>query len=440
MGVQQNSNINWELICRNMVKGNLIPIVGNEMYTCQVNNEPADAEFWFAQQLQKEFGANNPAARTLTATVEFLVNEQNVKIKQIRTFLQTLSTQGLTFPLLEDFSAIDQILFYINTTPYGDILSRIISRIRGVETGQDEFTIDEPFEGCDIALLESPFVLNILGSLERSLKPSLLEEEMLECVNSFIEKKQNAPLTKMLGELGSKTLIFLGCSEPSWMMRFLYRNLSNGRLSSWGDRGADIVIVNDKCPERDVLFEFLGKNNAITYEGNTSDFVNELNTHWADYIKRNPPKPKEIFISYSHKDLDQARLLVKSLSTLNNVKIWFDEHNLQSGNNYQIGITQGIVSSDLFIALISKNSVDSGDEALVTVKGEWRQACYTNDLRKLKNGGKDLNYLMPVAIDDVDKGNALIKDFFSKLSIADVPGGNASETFISQVKQQLNII
>ncbi len=440
MDTQQPSAIQWETLCRNMARKNVIPIIGNEMYSCLVNGETSSTENWFAQQLQQEYGTNEPSLKTLTAAAEYLVNEQHIKIKTIRIFLQTLSPDGLSFPLLEDFLSIDQLLFYINTTPYGDILKRTIDKVRNTEAEQDNFTIDEPFKGCDIAELKNPFVLNMLGSLENSLSPALLEEEMLECVNMFIEKKQNETFTEILGALGSKTLLFLGCSQPSWLMRFLFRNLSNERMASWDDRGGDIIVVNDKSPERDVQFNFLRKNSAVTYDGNTADFIKELSTSWDSYISRNPPKPKEIFISYSHKDLEQARCLFQSLSAIKNIKCWFDEKRLQAGNNYQVGITAGISTADLFIPLLSNNSLGSNAEALVNVKGEWREACYTNDLRKQKSGGKEINYLMPVAIDDVNKANPVIQDFFSKLSIADVPGGNAGEAFINQVKQQLNII
>ena len=430
----------WDTLCRNIVTKNVIPVIGNEMYSCLVNGEPSSAEEWFAQKLQENFRTNEPSVKTLTGAAEYLVNDQHTKIKSVRIFLQTLSADNLVFPILEEFASVDQLLFYINTTPYGYILKRTIDKVRDTESAEDNFTIDESFKGCNISDLTSPFVLNTVGSLKKSLSPALLEEEILESVNTFIEKKLNGPFPNILGALSSKTLLFLGCSHPSWLMRFLLRNISNERIASWDDRGGDIIVVNDRSAERDVKFDFLRKNNAITYEGNTADFVKELSTNWQNYIRLNPPKPKEIFLSYSHKDLDQARRMFQALSAIKNVKCWFDEQRLQAGNNYQVGITAGISTADLFIPLLSNNSLDSNADVLVNVKGEWRQAIYTNDLKKQKSGGKEVNYLMPVLIDNVNKADPIIQDFFPKIVIADVQGGNAGETFISQVKQQLGII
>lgn len=435
--------VDADSLCYNIVEQNVIPILGNEIFECTGFGEQNTIEAWYAAQLKNRYSVDDPALDTLTATVEYLVSEKRVRLQDIRIYLKTIDFEASvhTFPLIQKLLHIDAFQLYINTNTYGYILKQLIDAAKDKETHVENFAIMEKLGECEVANRDRPFLLNLFGSLKTSMTPALLEEEMLECVNLFIERKNTEPLKQVMDALSSKTLLFIGCSQPVWLTRFLFRNISNVRLLDWDPdrRGGDIIIVNNPSPERDDLFRFLRNNNAKTYDGNIAAFLSQLSNAWDSYTKRNPPKPKQIFISYSHKDVEAARRLCESLSQVKNVKCWFDEKNLQAGNNFKRGITDGISTADLFIPLLSKNSIQPSEVSLVTVKGEWGQAYNINSNLVKKNQGKDVNYLMPVAIDDVDLGSPVIQEFFENLSIATVAGGNADDRFICTVKQKLNI-
>ena len=171
----------------------------------------------------------------------------------------------------------------------------------------------------------------------------------------------------------------------------------------------------------------------VTYEGNTSDFVQELSRQWK---QRNPSavKNKMIFLSYTIKDKEAVENLKKAIEGINNVTCWYDNREITPGDDFKTEIAKNIKSADLFIPLISANSLMHKDGY---VQLEWFTADNVNTFRKIDgNTGK---YLMPVVIDDTNPYDNNVPKYFSELSIGKVPQGNPGEEFINQVKETLNL-
>lgn len=438
MNASTTETINWDRLCRNISEQNLIPVIGNEMYSFSEQGVQQEADAYFAQELLRKYDCLQTTAHTIAGAVEFLLRERRADIRDINDDLKELATaQNRTFPLLSDFLAIDQLYFYVNTTVYGNILTSMIKSHRGLEVKEGNFSINESFEDCgNIDLLKNPFVFNIFGSVAGNVGPALKEEEMLEFTTALIGKMGDAKFTSILDALKNKTLLFLGCSQPEWLIRFLFRILSNERIDNWQRRRNDIFIVNNASDERETQFSFLKSYHAITYGGNTAEFIKELTDRWSQWRKAHPPKPKNIFISYSHKDRAAAERLFSKLSALENVKCWYDDSDLQSGDNFTNEIIVSIDTADLFIPLISDNSL-AGDATYV--KREWLTAFNSNVMRA-KKGVSERKYLLPIVIDNSDLGNPVIKEYFPSLTIAPVAGGNADEQFINIVKRELELI
>ncbi len=74
---------------------------------------------------------------------------------------------------------------------------------------------------------------------------------------------------------------------------------------------------------------------------------------------RQPPNPAlDVFISYSRVDSDFARRLNEALQ-IQGKRTWFDQESIATGSDFQQEIYQGIESSDVFVFVLSPESVNS---------------------------------------------------------------------------------
>jgi WD40 repeat protein len=74
---------------------------------------------------------------------------------------------------------------------------------------------------------------------------------------------------------------------------------------------------------------------------------------------RQPPDPSlDVFISYSRVDSDFARRLNDALQ-MQNKRTWFDQESIATGTDFQQEIYRGIESSDVFLFVLSPQSVNS---------------------------------------------------------------------------------
>jgi hypothetical protein len=422
----------WDRLLKRIAEKNVIPVIGNEMYKYIDSDKLVGIEDYLLNQLLDQFDTDEPGLTTLAQAVNYLVIEQRRNISDIIDTLKDLvSKQKFEFPLINHLLTINQFYFYTNSTVYTNILDSRIEEVRQEKPRSIDYSIDDRFDDCDVDKLSKPCVFNVFGSLFHTLDPALGEEEMLEFTASFQERMATNAQT-VLYALKNKTLLFLGCSQPEWMTRFFLRVLSNQRMNDWPRRRSNIIVVNDESDERQKQFEFLNNYNAVTYPGSTADFVKELADRWEKFPDKG--KPKMVFISYTQKDLAAVEIFKDALSKIENLSYWYDKEKLFSGDNYEYEITENIKNADVFIPLISENSVGQPDKYVLK---EWERAHAFNIVKGVDKNDK---YLMPIIIDNTDLNNATIKYYYGNVSIEPLPGGTASEGFINRLKKNLNLL
>jgi len=426
--------IDWNELTSDISEGNLIPIIGNEMYKFKVDDKLMALDDYLSDKLLLENNITSESNLTLAEAINYVGQENKLPIRSINKRLKELVDEiDFDFPLLSDFLEINPLNFYLNTTVYNNILENKIGQLRKEPLTSSNFSIRSKFPDCEnIEHLKEPFVFNVFGSF-KSADPALSEEEMLEFTASFRERMNDNALN-ILDALKNKSLLFLGCSHPDWLIRFFLRMLSNERMNDWLNRRSQIIIVNDQSNDREKQYSFLNNYNAVTYEGNTHEFVQELMSKWR---KKNPvmQKPKMIFLSYTQKDVTAAEKLKHALGTIHNVTCWYDKDKLFSGDNFELTIIDNIRKADLFIPLLSENSLTQQDKYVLE---EWSKADAVNKFREL-DGRKD-RYLMPIVIDNADLNNSIVKRYYPQLSIEKVPEGNPNPDFIDRLKNNLQLI
>jgi disulfide oxidoreductase YuzD len=162
--------------------------------------------------------------------------------------------------------------------------------------------------------------------------------------------------------------------------------------------------------------------------------VQQLSNQWK---KRNPQtiKNKMVFLSYTVKDKEAVESLKTAIEKIGNVTCWYDNREIMPGDDFKTEIAKNIKSADLFIPLISANSLVHKDGY---VQLEWFTADNVNTFRKID--GNNTKYLMPVVIDDTNPYDSTVPKYFSELSIGKVPKGNPDQEFLRQVKETLNLL
>ena len=258
------------------------------------------------------------------------------------------------------------------------------------------------------------------------------EDDMLEYTGYFKEKMIKA--TNIVNALQNKNLLFLGCNFPDWMFRFMIRFLSNEPMHEWGTKRT-VIVVNDDTELRTNQFAFLEKYDAVTFEGNTEDFIHELSTRRKARAPQTPVSKKNIFLSYTVKDKEAVENLKTAIESIGNVNCWYDKREINAGDDYKTEIAKGIKSADLFIPLISENSLLHKDGY---VQLEWFTADNVNTFRKID--GNKSKYLMPIVIDDSNPYDANVPKYFAELSIGKVLQGNPDPEFLKQIKDTLQML
>lgn len=426
----------WDELLDSISTKKLTPIIGMEMFKFKQGDVLVPIDPYLSGQLLNSFQVTDQANLTLSKAIDYLVIKNQIDLVDIITRLRSI-VKGINFefPLLTEILGISDFNYFINTIVYDNILQKIVTKTRNQTLSAINFSINEPFlDSGNLETLQSPFVFNVFGSLLDTVDPALSEEDMLEFTTRFSEKMNDVKAINLINALKTRNLLFLGCSFPDWMVRFILRLLSNQPMHSWGTTLRKIVVVNDPSPVRDAQFNFLKNYKVVTYEGDTNQFVNELSSQWK---KRNPTqeKKKMVFLSYTVADKDAVENLKKAIEGISNVTCWYDNREIVAGDNFKTEIAKNIKSADLFIPLISENSLMHKDGY---VQIEWFTADNVNTFRKI-DGNTD-KYLMPIVIDNTNPYDASVPKYFSELSIGKVPEGNPAPDFINQIRETLKLI
>jgi hypothetical protein len=423
----------WDELLDFIAEKKLTPVLGKEMYTFKDGDKLIPLDNYLSKKILEIQKITDFQAATLPEAVNYLEIEKKVKPMDILRKLKSIVKDiDVDLPVLSEFLNIKDLNYFINTAVYNNVLEKKIFDARRQKSNSTNFSINEPFADCtDIDKLSEPFVFNVFGSLLNNVDPAVSEEDMLEYTGYFKEKMSGA--TNIVSALKNKNLLFLGCTFPDWMVRFALRLLSNEPLHEWGTKRT-IIVVNDPSDLRQEQNNFLKNYDVITYEGSTAGFVHELHTQWK---KRNPGdgKTKSIFLSYTRADSQAVENLKKGIEQLGNITCWYDKRELEPGDDWREKIVVNIRKADLFMPLISENSLEHEDGY---VQKEWMQG--TNEWIFRNADQKADKYLIPVVIDESKLySDKITKHFDPKINIAKVPQGNPDQEFLNDIKKILNL-
>lgn len=425
----------WDNLLNLIHEGTLTPVIGQELFKYKENNELFSIDNYLSKKLLEKFDVTDPSPATLTETAGYLLSEKNVELNDNIEFLDgsiieyldtSIKNIKFDFPLLTDLLEIGDLKYFINTTVFSSILEDKIKKVRNEkDVDSKDFSPYSLFSfEQNLKKLSKTFVFNVFGSFESG--PAISEDDMLEFTSQWSEKTSIAP--NLLIALQNNNILFLGCAYPKWMIRFVLRLLTSQAMNDWGNGKPrrKIYVVNDISAFSEEQNRILKNYNVVTYDGGTNEFMSQLLQQW----KKKFEKPKSIFLSYTRGDKEAVENLKKGLEQVANIRCWYDTEDLELATRWREEIIIEIDKADLFIPLISNNSLNHKG----FVEKEWDAAWNTNVVKK-KTG----EYLIPIVIDGTDPYDKRVPKEFTDLNIGKIPQGNPDEQFINRIKNILNI-
>ncbi|MBK8284158.1 MAG: TIR domain-containing protein [Ahniella sp.] len=135
-----------------------------------------------------------------------------------------------------------------------------------------------------------------------------------------------------------------------------------------------------------------------------------------------------VFLSYASQDTDAVQLMVEALRAAG-VNVWFDRLELVGGDAWDRKIRNQISECSLFVPVISSNTQARRE-------GYFRLEWHLAEQRSLLIA-KGQPFIVPVSLDGVREGEALVPDAFTAVQWTPLPRTEVPEAFVARIQRLL---
>ena len=289
------------------------------------------------------------------------------------------------------------------TTAGDTLLERVLEKVRPgakLPLPSPGFSNERPEDLPEVGGSRAPVVYHLFGQFDVQARSFVLtEDDLLDYVVSL--QAQISSLGRLRDALRANQLLILGGGFPDWLARFVMRT-AKPRLLNAEEILADEVAATDNSLCR-FLQRFSPKTTVLP--GGGAAFVATLHQKWKELCKLSssvnetmeaslPPAimpPKVAFISYASGNRDRARRLRAQLNEAG-VDAWYDQEQLEAGDNWDAKIRLNVKRCAVFLPLISRET-----EARLEgyFRREWKAAA---DRRESIDDS--VCFILPLLLDD----------------------------------------
>jgi hypothetical protein len=433
----------WERLLQYIEDGQVVPIVGQELLSVDVGGQPGLLYEHLARQLAPRLKVAPPDATSRAplnrVACAFLEGggEPETIYSELQRVVKGLGPLAPPAPLRK-LATIAPFSFYVGTT-FDSLLADALNAERfGGSSSTDVivYSPGNPQDAPDDAdNRQRTRVYQLLGRVSAMQDYVVTEEDALEFVHNLLFSARPKRLFTLLQK---RHLLILGCSFPTWIVRFLIRASRDNRLLL--ARGKMDLVVDSGTREDLALVSFLQSYKTRTEvfdTGTAIEFVDELHRRWTARPQPAPPpaaaggtpaapgvayaREGTIFLSYASEDRDIARGIRDSLEAAG-MDVWFDQHDLHPGDDWARRIRLTIESCALFVPVLSKSCLKRNRRFLQL---EWDYA-KTESHKVLATR----HFIVPVVIDDVPLNSPDFPDEFQAVQAAKLLNGRLSDETI----------
>jgi hypothetical protein len=350
-------------------------------------------------------------------------------------------------PILRELASIRHFSVFVTTT-FDSLLAQALDEVRFAGAPRTVSLAYAPTHNQDLPAdarrRETPTVFHLLGRMSASPDYVITEEDTLEFFTAMQSESKRPNV--LLDELKTSHLLLIGNTFPDWLARFFIRIAKHGRLSLQRE---ELEIIADRSVVQDPKLVLFLRNfsyrTQIFEQGSAADFVHELAARYAaNYapVAAAPVatsramaaansgadgqemKPGSVFLSYASQDAAPVKKIRDALEAAG-IDVWFDQRRLEGGDDFDKEIKRNIRGCSLFVPVISAQT-QARHEGYFRL--EWNLAAERSKLI-----AETIPFILPVVIDPVTEGDALVPERFLQVQWTRLPGGAATPEFVERM-------
>ena len=340
--------------------------------------------------------------------------------------IYSLLADGIDYELSDISPELTQLLrsklfkFVLTTTidGYVEALMRDIwgdeLRIVNISDNQSLKDFQTALETCRVNKYEQPTLFYVFGKVIKGReKPKGFMETDVDAIR-YIEKwMKDLDNRHIVPFMKKKRILALGCKFDDWYFRFFWYILTRGFNDAEREGAKDTdgsILTRDNLatlfspddPSDQQLKEYLHRRGVCMHD-DVWLFMNHIYTLLTSTEVDSPFRKMilekrrmgEIFISYKSCDVLFASELFCKLAREKQLNVWFDNVQLNGGDDYTTDIQKAIHEARIFIPVLSPSIAKDIEE-----KGEQIDNFYSNEWRWASEKGQLT--ILPVAIGGYD--------------------------------------
>jgi len=451
----------WDRLIRSIEKGEIVPVIGPELSIVADGDRQVPLYRLIAERLADTHGLPKSQWRegaelndAVCSCLDDKPGAVNDLYEEIESILESLKP---TPPEpLRKLAGISGFNLFV-TTAMDNLLFAALREARPLDrppplqiayapnqTGAELRDLPVPEAGAAVPAV----VFHLFGKYSTLPTFAIHDEDYLEFVHQI--ETSSGP-KRLLLELQSRHLMFIGCEFSDWLNRFLIRIANPGRLRT--DRLRREYVASRESTQEAAFNRFLARFSKPTQVlGITgAEFVDELAARWdachpptsatpggaPTGVEARAPSPRgAIFISYASEDFAAADNLRAEVARMSGDDVcWFDKRALKPGERWESEIRNTIGSSvQLFLAVISRNTEMRKTGVVLQ---EWRLAVAAQQRQSFTNH----SFIVPVVVDPDFQGRAgsyqNIPPEFRDLHFGRAPQGVPDDSLRSLLQEQI---
>jgi hypothetical protein len=455
------SERDWDHLLDDIRDGEVIPIVGEELYTVPGPDGSETALYHAAaERLAKHLGLDIPSggelARPLNEVMCAYLRDEKARgsepdlgyiYSQFCNIIRDLNPQPSAS--LENVASITDFKLLLTTTP-DNLLEQALNlkRFNGITgTTTLAFTLKEShkdlpneYEPGNARPGEPPIVFHLFGRLAKRLDQFVLSDDDLLEFFLALQSLRSDELPNLRDALAQHHLLFLGGSLSDWLVRFFLRTANRRRLSE--KKHYDVIAAAGTRRDSELLkfLKFFSPRTKLAPYG-AGEFVAELYRRWrashpeeTEVVKPVLPRVEPpdrmpdgcVFLSYASEDREAVRTFKAHLDAAG-IPVWFDRDQLMSGHDWNLEIRRNLDSCSLFIPIISRNTQRILRNAYF--REEWYRA---DEIARRTYSG--VEFILPVLLEEIREPLAVPESFTHK-QITVARQGEPTVDFVKRLKE-----